>query len=266
MVDDGSTDDTGDVVARWSSHHDIPVHYAYQANRGKHVAHNHGVSLARGELFMVLDSDDILLPDALGKVAAAWLDLSPEARAGSAGVEGLCITSAGILHGTPYPCDPWDGNYLVLRGELGVCGEKRSALRVDVLKHYPYPVFANETHVRPSYIWKQIAHRYGLRCINQPLQVVDFATDGLTATASRRRLRNVRGLFAYWRDDIHHHQGCLRVSRRIRHYAEFVRYGLHADFGLREQWCEVPNRLLWLMAFPRGVSNYVGDRMKTRRH
>ncbi|MFW2132026.1 glycosyltransferase family 2 protein [Ectothiorhodospira haloalkaliphila] len=266
VVDDGSTDATDDVVARWSKVNGISVRYIYQANGGKHVAHNRGVSAAKGELFMVLDSDDRLTPGALGILAKAWLSLSPEQRLTCAGVEGLCVTSEGRLHGTAYPRDIWDGNYLELRGLQGICGEKRSALRVDVLRQYPYPVFAGETHVRPSYIWKQIAHRYSLRCVNQPVQIVDFAKNGLTATSSRRRLRNVKGLLAYWRDDVCFHQCFLSTSERVRHYAEFIRYGLHAGCALNEQWREVPRRLLWLRALPRGVANYLGDLLKKYHH
>ena len=264
VVDDGSTDNTGEVVADWSRRHGVTVRYIYQINAGKHVAHNQGVAAARGELFMVLDSDDRLLPEALEKVSAAWWGLSAGGRLGSAGVEGLCITSSGALHGTAYPEDTWDGNYLELRGVHGVCGEKRSALRVDVLEQYPYPVFAGEYHVRPSYIWKRIAHHYSFRCINEPLQIVDFAQDGLTASASKRRLLNVQGLFAYWKDDIFHHQEYLSMPRRVKHYAEYIRYGFHNDFGLLGQWRQVPCRQLWLLALPRGISNYWGDLLKVR--
>ncbi|MBK1672484.1 hypothetical protein CKO35_04065 [Ectothiorhodospira shaposhnikovii] len=266
VVDDGSDDDTSQVVSDWSSRHSVPLRYVRQDNGGKHVAHNHAVSLARGELLMVLDSDDVLLPDALEKLAGAWRDLPESRRAVFAGVEGLCITSAGVLHGQPYPRDVFDGDYLELRGRHGVGGEKRSALRVDVLRAFPYPVFAGETHVRPSFIWKRIAHRHKMRFINQVVQVVDFARDGLTASASRRRLKNTRGLFAYWRDDVLNHQAYLCRGERVRHYSEYVRYGLHAGQGLAAQWREVPERTLWLRALLRGGVNFLGDRVKMRRY
>jgi glycosyltransferase involved in cell wall biosynthesis len=56
VVDDGSTDDTA-AVAR-----ELPVRYVYQRNGGVCRARNHGATLARGELLMFLDADDILRP------------------------------------------------------------------------------------------------------------------------------------------------------------------------------------------------------------
>ena len=60
VVDDGSTDDTAEVVRRYS-----PVHYAYQENAGRSSARNTGLLESRGEFLVFLDADDRLLPNAL---------------------------------------------------------------------------------------------------------------------------------------------------------------------------------------------------------
>src|SRR6266581_8021645 len=60
VVDDGSTDDTAEVVRRYS-----PVHYVYQDNAGLSAARNTGLRQSRGEFVAFLDADDRLLPHAL---------------------------------------------------------------------------------------------------------------------------------------------------------------------------------------------------------
>jgi glycosyltransferase involved in cell wall biosynthesis len=62
IVDDGSTDDTADVV---SSSCDPRIQYEYQVNRGVSSARNVGVSLATAPYIAFLDSDDIWLPGKL---------------------------------------------------------------------------------------------------------------------------------------------------------------------------------------------------------
>jgi glycosyltransferase involved in cell wall biosynthesis len=74
VVDDGSTDGTAGVVARFD---DGRIRYAYQDNRGPSAARNHGLDLARGEYFTMLDADDWLAPNSLAD-RAALLDRHPE--------------------------------------------------------------------------------------------------------------------------------------------------------------------------------------------
>jgi glycosyltransferase involved in cell wall biosynthesis len=57
VVDDGSTDATGDVV-RIFSDNDLRIHYHYTENEGAAAARNFGCSLASGKYFTFLDSDD----------------------------------------------------------------------------------------------------------------------------------------------------------------------------------------------------------------
>ena len=58
VVDDGSTDDTAAVVARFGS----SVRYITQANRGCGAARNTGLVAARGRYVAFLDSDDRWMP------------------------------------------------------------------------------------------------------------------------------------------------------------------------------------------------------------
>ena len=58
VVDDGSTDDTGQVLAAY----DQKVIAVHQSNRGVSAARNRGIGAASGQLIAFLDSDDLWLP------------------------------------------------------------------------------------------------------------------------------------------------------------------------------------------------------------
>jgi len=64
VVDDGSTDNTREVVERFIAR-DPRFRYVRQENSSAASARNHGVRLARGEFIAFLDSDDLFTPDRL---------------------------------------------------------------------------------------------------------------------------------------------------------------------------------------------------------
>lgn len=71
VVDDGSRDAT---AARVEAFGDRRIRLVRQANGGAAAARNTGIEQARGPLVSMLDSDDLLLPDYLERMAAALLD------------------------------------------------------------------------------------------------------------------------------------------------------------------------------------------------
>lgn len=59
VVDDGSTDNTKEIVAEY-----LPkVQYIWQENSERGASRNHGLRLAKGEFISFLDSDDLWLPN-----------------------------------------------------------------------------------------------------------------------------------------------------------------------------------------------------------
>ena len=68
VIDDGSTDDTHELVGRFGA----PVRYEKQANAGVSAARNHGINMARGDLVVFLDADDTFYPDKLARQSAMF--------------------------------------------------------------------------------------------------------------------------------------------------------------------------------------------------
>lgn len=68
VVDDGSTDNSREVIARYGNRI-IPV---LKANGGQGSALNAGFRVSTGDLILFLDSDDVLLPNAMETVAREW--------------------------------------------------------------------------------------------------------------------------------------------------------------------------------------------------
>lgn len=90
MVDDGSTDDTGQVVAVFG---DARIRYVKQENRGRSAARNAALALGRGRYIAFLDSDDTYLPHKLS-LQVQYMDANPEV--GMVYTSAHCVDSEGI--------------------------------------------------------------------------------------------------------------------------------------------------------------------------
>jgi len=73
VIDDGSTDETKAVVSNYS----VPVRYYHQENRGFCAACNAGINRADGDYITFLNSDDVLLKEAL-RLGVEVMDRHPE--------------------------------------------------------------------------------------------------------------------------------------------------------------------------------------------
>src|ERR1017187_7936626 len=76
VVDDGSADDTEQVVAAFG---DSRIHYIrHERNRGQSAAQNTGIRASRGTYVAFLDSDDEWLPEKLAKVVDCFQASAPD--------------------------------------------------------------------------------------------------------------------------------------------------------------------------------------------
>jgi glycosyltransferase involved in cell wall biosynthesis len=68
VIDDGSTDRTGDIV---QSYDDPRLTYLYQENQDAYNTINRGLALARGDFIAILNSDDVYTTDRLQRLIDA---------------------------------------------------------------------------------------------------------------------------------------------------------------------------------------------------
>lgn len=71
LVDDGSTDHTGEICACYAARYPQKITVLRQRNAGLSAARNAGIRAAKGEYLLLLDSDDILTGDALKRLKKA---------------------------------------------------------------------------------------------------------------------------------------------------------------------------------------------------
>lgn len=183
VVDDGSSDNTIELLSQLKQKADFPVNIRRQENAGKHVAINCGVQMAQGELFFIVDSDDWLKPNAIATIKQLVEKLPTNEK--YAGVSGVRVTPEGTLVGTSFSsqyvdCTAFD------REKYNINGDKAEVYYTSVLREFPFPSFDGENFLTESVVWYRIAHAgYKIRWTNEPFYVCDYQSGGLSATTGK---------------------------------------------------------------------------------
>lgn len=196
VIDDGSIDNTRQLVERWISDNKIPIRYIYQKNQGMHGAHNTAYKNLHTELNTCIDSDDWMPDDAVEKIVGLWKKSGSE---NVAGIVGLDATEDGKIIGERFP------DYVketTLRGyyeDLKGTGDKKLVYRTSVICSVPeYPLFEGEKYVGLLYKYNLVDEQYPLLVSNDVYVIVDYQDDGSSRGMWRQYWNNPRG-FAFLR-------------------------------------------------------------------
>ena len=180
IVDDGSTDGTRSLTLSLSSREGtfFPVRYFYQENGGKHRAINRGIKEAKGELFLILDSDDTLPTQSLEFISHYYQQIKGDASFG--GVCGYMANHDGTVIGHGCDVPVLDTNSIDLRYKYHVKGDMLEVYRTSVLKEFPFPEIDGEKFVPEAMVWNRIASKYKLRVFHEVIYYRDYLDGGLT--------------------------------------------------------------------------------------
>lgn len=254
VVDDGSTDNTRELVESWIAEGRIPIRYIYQENQGMHGAHNTAYHNIDTELNTCIDSDDWMPDDAVEKIVTFWIDHGNDKYAG---IVGLDYDHNGQLLGTLF-----NKSELTLKQfyEEGGKGDKKLVYRTEVIKQYPdYPIFEGEKLVGLGSKYLMIDQDYKLLTLNEPLVMVEYQLDGSSMNIWRQNWLNPKG-FIYYKKLI------LSLNppfiKRLRCCIHFVSSKLIArEYDIIS---DSPSKLTTFFMLPAGLFMYLVTRYKMR--
>jgi len=213
VIDDGSTDDTGEMLKNYEGQ----LRYFYQENRGISGARNAGIKRARGEFIAFLDSDDYWLPDKTVQQLALFKQ-HPEyalvaARCASIRLDGSYREknrpgkSGWVLE------DLFKANFI-----------RTSAAMIKQECFENIGLFDEELRECEEYdLWLRIAAQYPVGFINKSLAVYVDNPDGASTDSLTGRLYRLRVLEKqYLQDNIPAHLYARRIADTChyigRHY------------------------------------------------
>lgn len=191
VVDDGSTDNTKEIVSTWINEGKIDIRYIYQQNAGKPAAHNRGVAEAKGDMFVCVDSDDYLVSDAIKCIMKCITIIQSR--------KDLVGVLAFRMYTDNTPITRLTDNSLkvcTLSGAYkrhGLSGDTMLVFKTDVLRKFEFPVIAGEKFIPEGYIYNKIDKVGKLLILRKCLYVCEYLDDGYTKNVSKLIFNNYRG-------------------------------------------------------------------------
>lgn len=257
VVDDGSTDNTAKLIKKMQNEASFDIRYHRQANQGKHIAINKGVSLAKGNSFFIVDSDDRLPEDSLSIIQSKFITIKDNDTI--AGVVGLkCFFNKKVVGSSHFKkeivCDIFDYRYV-----HKVLGDRAEVFKTEVLKKYPFPKFEEEKFIPESIIWNRIGQEYKMLFFNENVYECEYLEDGLSAQSIHLRSKYPKGI-------LHLYAELAMIQKigfihRCKAYINFWRFYFCnlSDAGKNLQLLN--KQFIAFLIFPLGVLFYIRDRL-----
>ena len=196
IIDDGSTDQTAELVKSWIKRNNgFKIRYLYKENGGMHTAYNMAYDNINTELNVCIDSDDCLAEGAAKRIKDFWGKVKDK---NYSGIIGLDADMEGNIIGDRFPSTLKETNCSEYYASGGR-GDKKFVFRTDIIKKYPrYPEFEGEKYVGISCKFVMIDQHYKMAVLNEVLCNVEYQIDGSSNTMYRQYVQNPKG-FAYYR-------------------------------------------------------------------
>lgn len=190
IIDDGSEDSTEKTVSIFSKKADFIIEYIKKENGGKHTALNLGFKKIDTYLTFIVDSDDVLTPNAIEEIYQHIKVIKSNDLCGVAFLRGYSETDC---IGKKFPKNNAIDNDINIRLKKNISGDKAEVWRTDILCKYQFPVFKNERFQGENYVWWQIARKYNMLYINKIIYITEYLEGGLTKSGRAMRMKNPLG-------------------------------------------------------------------------
>ena len=247
IVDDGSVDDTMSVVNTFISEKKISIRYIHKDNGGKHTALNYGVKQINTELTVVLDSDDYFSKDAIQEIIFYYNKY--KINRNLCGFTFLKKFTNGNIIGMEFPIDEEITNFIDIRLNRKIRGDKCEVFYTKCLKEYPFPEYEGEKFIGESTVWTKMALKYDMVHINKGVYMAEYLEDGLTKNGRKLRISCPNGGMA--NSKMHMIKQC-RIGIRIKSAILFNCYAFFAKKAIRDICSECEYKLLTLITMPFG--------------
>ena len=251
VVDDGSTDNTRDLINGWKEEYLIDIRYIFKENGGKMRAHNVGVKVCETELFMCLDSDDYLTDGCVDSIYRNW-----DGHRGNLSVSAM-VAYRNMIGMKPSYFPQKDYATLQQINET-YRGETALAFRTDVLKANLFPEIEGEKFVGEGVVYDKLDSMYVMAVVPEYWIECEYQEGGLTDSALRLLMNNPNGWALNAKTKYVYRAKTMKD--KIKYASTYVCASLVAHRGIADIIRDFPNSMMCILSFPIGIAQMLRNK------
>lgn len=221
VIDDGSSDGTEEFFKEIGNKL-LPFEWEYhkKENGGKHTALNYSHPYIKGEIVLILDSDDYLTKTAIETLEIEWPKYRD--RQDICGMSYFKGESEDMHLSINNPQDFFIADHIHYRVNQSIKGDHCEIIRTDILKNNPFPVYKDEKFMAESWLWNRVGMSYKTVYRNKTIYICQYLPGGLTEKGRTLRMKCPLGMMEDCRTYLNN-EVCLKV--RIK---EMLLYWVYA--------------------------------------
>ena len=253
IIDDGSTDNTRELIQGFIDEAIISICYIYKENGGLYTGYNTAYANIETELNVCIDSDDYMPENAVELIVKTWRERGSERYAGIIGLDFYVNTDKPIDgYFSEGITECW---FLDLYIKFKRRGDSKQVMRTDLMKQVaPQIGFEGEKNFNPVYMLLQVCDERPLLVLNENLCYVDYQqNDSMSSTIFRQYMDSPRS-FAK--------QRLLEMGLKRNTFVNRFRLAVHyvssCMIARDNNWLtNAPHKLLVICASPLGGILYL---------
>lgn len=194
IMDDGSKDETENLIKDYIAKNEIEIKFFKQQNQGKMTAINNLAQYVTGEIWIECDSDDYFTDGAFDKIKDLY-EKNKE-RKDIYAFAFLKIDQNGNNMGNTFKKE--ETTMFDLYFKEGGTGEKALAFITEVRKKYRYELEHNERFVTEARMYHKMDKDYKMICNNEYMMVCEYQEEGYTKNINKEFVNNPFGYYMYF--------------------------------------------------------------------
>lgn len=250
IMDDGSTDNTKEIIEKMKTENKIEIKYFFQENQGKMIAINNLVQKSTGDIIIDCDSDDYFTNDAFEIIQNNYEKYKNEKD-----IYGFCFLkydenkqNMGQLFKNEKT------SMFDLYFKEGEDGEKAIVFIANIRKKYKHELEQNEKFITEARMYHKMDRKYNLITCNKPIMICEYQKEGYSKNIIKQFIENPHGYYKYFQEILQNNMKKVNIRKRlyvIKHYILFS-YLTKSKNNLKNIK-DIENKILYILLYIPGI-------------